>query len=135
MQQPVFTDPSHHPTDVELTNMLNRAFTLFSNLRMLTEQQQQEWKFYNQKSGWVFKVLDKNKALFYLTPLPDKFHLGMALNELERKSLMNSALCEEYKKILQNAKKYQEGYAFRTYVETTADQQHIVELLTILNKL
>ena len=135
MHQPVFIDPSHHPTDAELTNTLHQAFPLFSSLRILTDQRHQEWKFYNQKSGWVFKAQDTKKAMFYLTPLYDKIHLGMALNEKEKNSLLSSTLCEEYKEILKTAQKYQEGYAFRTYVETQTDQQHIVELLSILKKL
>jgi hypothetical protein len=135
MLQPVFLDPGRQPTDIELTDTLRQAFPFFSNLRNLTIQKQQEWKFYNKKSGWVFKVRDTKKAVFYLTPLPDKFQIGMALNEKERSSLISSTLCAEYKEILMTARKYQEGYAFHTYVENETDEQHILELLTILNKL
>jgi len=135
MLVPIFLDNSEHPTESQLTEFLGDTFAFFAELRTCTENQIQEWKFYNKKSGWIFKAKTKRKAIFYISPLKDKFHLGMALNENEKELLMTSTMDDMLKKMLSEARKYQEGYAFRMYVQNEEDHKNIIQVLKILQKI
>ncbi|MGZ7096623.1 MAG: DUF3788 family protein [Methanobacterium sp.] len=79
-------------------------------------------------SGWMLKVHDKKKALFYLIPFNDKFKISMAIRENERKAFLEDNELEKIHKIIKSAKEYREGYALRFDVKN-ADDFGIIELL------
>ena len=61
--KPIFLDGSVPPSDTVLQEQLGRSYTAFGQLQQLSAHLKQEWKYYNKKSGWVFKVVKKKESL------------------------------------------------------------------------
>ena len=70
MAESIFDDKSNQPDDAGLTAALGDSAVFWQNIKShlrdrygeLTE----EWKFYNQKSGWILKTLRKKRNLFLM---------------------------------------------------------------------
>jgi hypothetical protein len=131
----IFIDKAAHPTDAQLKSTLGRSFTYFENLQELTRERIQEWKFYNKKSGWIFKVSNKKRSIFYLAPYEKVFLIAMTVNEADRATLLESKIDKEIKSELESAKKYPEGYPLRKHVKTRTDLNSIIKILKILERL
>jgi hypothetical protein len=86
-----------------------------------------DWNF-SKASGWMLKVHDKKKALFYLIPLKNEFKISMAIRENERKSFLKDNELEVIHNMITSAKKYKEGYALRFDVKNNEDFK-IIKLL------
>ena len=69
-----FKEKSHKPTEEQLNTVLGNLYTYFVDLKELTKGFKHEWN-YSKTSGWIEKVADKKKALYYLIPLNDAFIL------------------------------------------------------------
>lgn len=59
----------------------------------------------------MLKVHQKNKALFYLIPLKNKFKISLALRENERDAFLDDNELKIFNEILLSPMKYREGYA------------------------
>ncbi len=71
-----------------------------------------DWNF-SKSSGWILKVHNKKKALFYVIPMEKKFKISMALRDNERKLFIKDSDLETINETLLNAKKYLEGFAIK----------------------
>ena len=91
----------------------------------LTGGFKKEWHYY-KTSGWLLKVSDGKKALFYLIPLGGFFNVSLTLRETERETLMrNDALLFAWGD-MKNAKKYPEGYAMQFQVDDAASSDCLI---------
>jgi hypothetical protein len=135
MNDHVFTDQTESPSEDQLRSALNATYPHFLELKTLTGQMKHEWKYYSPKSGWVFRVQDHTRALFYLTPLENKFMIGMTLNELEKTTLLNSIIDDGKKNEIKTAAKHPEGYPLRFMVESESELNQVVDVLSILHKI
>ncbi len=135
MDERIFIDQTISPTEQDLASTLNSSYNHFVRLKDLTGQMVHEWKYYSKKSGWVVKVHNHQKALFYLTPLANKFQIGMTLNEAEKSTLLSSMTDERKKTEIKKAHKYPEGYPLRFMVESENELNQVVNILNILNKI
>ena len=105
-----FIDPAHKPTDQDLQAGLGKTYVLFKEIHKITPAYNQEWN-YSKNSGWMFKVFDRKKALFYVIPLESSFKISLTIRENERiRFLEDEGLEAIHKKILAS-KKFSEGYA------------------------
>jgi hypothetical protein len=135
MDERVFIDHAAHPSEDQLKVILDATYEHFRKLRDLTGQLNHEWRYFSRKSGWVFKVHHHDKALFYLTPLTNKFQIGMTLTDAEKKALLDSVIDDRKKYEIKAATKYPEGYPLRFMVETENELDQVVTVLNILNKI
>ena len=131
----VFVDKSVQPGDTQLETTLKTVYPCFVALREATENLIQEWKYYNRKSGWIFKIREKKKAVLYLTPLENTFNIGMALRESERDTLIDSPISGELDVDLSSLRKYSEGYGLRFTVRNENDLNMLLRILRTLNKI
>ena len=135
MDERIFIDQSVFPSEDQLKSTLNGTYRHFQKLQDLTVQLPHEWKYFSQKSGWVYKVQGQEKALFYLTPLVNKFQIGMTLSDSEKQVLLDSVIDDKKKDEIKTARKYPEGYPLRFMVETELELDQVVHVLNILNKI
>jgi len=135
MEERIFIDQSAYPSEPQLKITLKSTYPHFQKLKTLTSQLAYEWKYYSEKSGWVYKVHSHNKALFYLTPLANKFQIGMTLDDSEKKILLESVIDDQKKNEIKKAEKFPEGYPLRFMVETENELDQVVNVLNILNKI
>ncbi|MHC4599463.1 MAG: DUF3788 family protein [Planctomycetota bacterium] len=112
-----FSNKTKKPGGKALKEALGKAHPLYMELMDLCGDFKMEWKFY-KSSGWILKVFDRKKALFWLVPLKNKVRISFALREEERKAVRKMKIVAHWLEDLKAAKKYPEGYAFRIEVGT-----------------
>ena len=105
-----FVNQTEKPTDVNIENSLGKSYKFYLELEKLTNSFKREWN-YSKNSGWMQKVFDQKKALFYLVPLVDSFKISLTVRENERISFLKDKLLKGIHPQLVDTKKYSEGFA------------------------
>ncbi len=109
MNERPFKEKSLKPSEEKLVEVLGWVSQHFLDLEHLTKNYKHSWN-YSKSSGWMEKVEERGKALFYLIPLTDSFIISMAIRESERELVLSNTEYASYHKIVSSAKKYSEGY-------------------------
>jgi hypothetical protein len=112
MKERPFCNKTSKPTNDNIKIALASTFSYYNQLMENTKAFSKEWN-YSKSSGWMQKVFDNKKALFYLIPLTNQFLISMTVRENERETLLTDKEIDFYKDQLRQAKKYNEGYAMR----------------------
>ena len=112
MEERPFYNKTSKPTNDNIKKVLASAFPYYNQFMENTKAFSKEWN-YSKSSGWVQKVFDNKKALFYLIPLANQFIISLTVREEEREILLNDKEIDIYKEQLKEARKYSEGYAMR----------------------
>lgn len=87
MEEKPFLDKSLEPTDGNLKKVLSSTFTYYKELLKKSEIFFRQWSYAN-RNGWIQKVFDKKKALFYLIPYSKEFRLSLAIRNNEKTIIM-----------------------------------------------
>ncbi|OGG06384.1 MAG: hypothetical protein A3F83_12470 [Candidatus Glassbacteria bacterium RIFCSPLOWO2_12_FULL_58_11] len=133
--EPIFTDKAAEPSDEQLKQQFKTTYPYFKKLLELSSHHKQEWKYYGKKYGWSFKVSNKKRAVFYITPQQGQFQVGLAINEEDKEAILNSSICEQVKKELSSSKKYIEGYPIRQDIKKEEDIELIIQILKLIDRL
>ena len=91
----------------------------------------EEWRFYNQKSGWIMKTLKKKRNLFFPIPLKNYFKLNFVFGDKAVKEVEKSDLPEGIINDLKNTRKYVEGRGIQIEVKSDDDFENIKKLIAI----
>lgn len=126
MEERPFLDKKSKPTEQMLQSAFGETYTYYKNLMDSTDSFSKDWNF-SKSSGWMLKVHDKKKALFYLIPLKNEFKISMAIRENERKAFLEDKGLETLHSMIKSTKKYREGYALRFNV-ANEEEFEILEL-------
>ena len=112
MKDRPFPDKSITPTAQAIQIALGSAHAYYKKVLGLVSTYSQEWAF-SKSSGWILKVYDRKKALFYLIPLNDGFKISLTIRENERHVfLLDEELGMLHDKI-SLSRKYPEGFSLR----------------------
>lgn len=120
MEERPFLDKAVEPTKEKLKQALEYSYDYYEGLIEIAGSFLKDWNF-SKSSGWMLKVHDKKKALFYLIPLKNEFKISMAIRENERKAFLEDHELETLHSIIKSAKKYREGYALQFNVKNDED--------------
>lgn len=90
-----------------------------------------EWKFYNQKSGWILKMFSKKRNVLFIVPCYKYFRVAFTFGDKASDLIFNSKFPESIKKDLFEAKKYAEGRTIQIEVKTAIDLDNILEMIRI----
>lgn len=90
-----------------------------------------EWKFYNQKSGWIIKMFSKKRNVLFIVPCNKYFRVALTFGDKACDLIFSSKLPDMIKKDIYEAKKYAEGRTIQIEVKTTNDLDNILELIRI----
>lgn len=131
MEKRPFTDKSLRPVNDKLKIVLGKSFKFYTALDKSTPEFKKEWNF-SGSSGWMQKVYDGKKALYYLIPLERSFLISMTLREKEKAEFLSDSAFHTLYELLKNAKKYSEGFALRFLIE---DEVTFLEFSTFIKKL
>jgi hypothetical protein len=108
-----FADGSNPPTEEALAAQLASAWPPMRSVMEMAGSFKRDWSFSNS-GGWMLKVHDGQKALWYLTPLWGSFTVSMAVREAEREALMaDSKLGGDAREQLESARQFAEGFAIK----------------------
>jgi hypothetical protein len=122
MNERPFLDKSNKPTEQNIQSALGSMFTNFQKTIGLTNSYSQEWTF-TKSSGWMLKIYDRKKALFYLIPLKDGFKISLTIREDERKAFLSDDELERMHDKISSSKKYSEGFALQFDIANKNDFQ------------
>src|SRR4030042_1986006 len=104
MSSSIFDDNSQKPELKTLTEALGETSIFWEEIKKHIEATYgsftEEWKFYNQQSGWLLKVLLKKRNLFFFVPLKGYFRLSFVFGEKAVAAVEVSDLPEQIKERL-----------------------------------
>jgi hypothetical protein len=110
MEERPFWEKTPKPTPESIQSALGAAHQAYLNLLAIAATYHHAWN-HSKQSGWMLKVHDKKKALLYLIPLQNSFHVSLTLRQQERDALLESSALASLHPALRSAKQYAEGYA------------------------
>ncbi len=135
MSASIFTDKAIEPNDMMLSQSLAEAQTLLNNIGTFIETKyggfKPEWKFYNQKSGWIMKMFSLKRNVMFIIPCNEYFKAVFIFGDKATESIMQSNLPDTMKHDLLNAKKYAEGRSIQVDVKNRNDYENIEKLIQI----
>ena len=67
MKRRLFTDANVSPTEALLRKQLGGAITYYMSILAKSGDYRKQWQ-YSRGNGWILKVDDMRKALYYLIP-------------------------------------------------------------------
>ena len=118
--QKLFESRSSMPGDSTLKTGLGRAYKYYNEILKISQGYLTEWKYYSS-GGWLLKVYDRKKALYYLIPMKGAIDINLTIRENERDEFLKDSNFSHIRDELQSAKKYPEGYALHFTIKTKAD--------------
>lgn len=90
-----------------------------------------EWKFYGQKSGWVLKLLHKQRNILFIIPCKGFFRVAFTFGAKAANEVMASKLPDYIKYELSIAKKYSEGQTIQLEITTEEQAENVLHLIQI----
>jgi len=135
MSASIYTEKLVEPDDKMLTYDLAETKSYLDKIAGFIENEygdfKPEWKFYNQKSGWILKMFSKKRNVLFIVPCDKYFRVAFTLGDKASDLIFNSKLTDSIKKDLLEAKKYAEGRTIQIEVKTENDLYNILKLIEI----
>ncbi len=135
MEEKTFNDKSEKPTEKMLKESLGNSYKHWNSIKgFLVDQFEtinEEWKYYNPKSGWVLKVLLKKRNLFFFFAYDKYFRVAFVFGEKAYKIILKSDLPKKIIDEIKGAIKYAEGRGIRIEVKSQKDVDIIKQLIKI----
>jgi hypothetical protein len=134
MKRRLFTDMDVTPTDSLLRKKSGAAMDYYLGIVSTSGKYRKQWQF-NRGNGWILKVDDMRKALYYLIVFEDGVEVSLTVREKEREELLACKDLRDVHAQLESGTKYSEGYALRFGVESQAECLSVAKFLTCLMKI
>jgi hypothetical protein len=83
MEEKIFLEESVEPTEQLLEKALGKVYLHYQKIIALAKSFSMDWVF-SKKGGWMEKIHDNKKALFYIIPLKDEIKISMAIRERKK---------------------------------------------------
>ena len=131
MKRRLFTDANVTPTEALIRKQLGNAMDYYMGILSKSRDYRKQWQ-YSRGNGWILKVDDMHKALYYLIPLEDGIEISLTVRRGERADLLKNKEFEKLYPQLESATKYSEGYALRFGIESSAECKSVTKLLAEL---
>jgi hypothetical protein len=122
MEERSFKEREPKPTLGLLKNSLVGTFKFYLTLLEHSSEFKREWN-YSKSSGWILKVFDAQKALFYFIPMENAFKINLTVREQEKEKLLTDENMKFSHPTLRTAKKYSEGYHLQFLVRNSKDAE------------
>lgn len=133
MKGRLFTDTSVTPTEALLRRQLGGAADYYRSVVGTSSSYRKQWQF-SRGNGWILKVDDMRKALYYLIAFTEGIEISLTVRDEERAAFLKNEQCEKVYPQLEAATKYAEGYALRFEIESAEECKSVIEFLRELMK-
>jgi hypothetical protein len=134
MKRRLFTDSAIAPTEALLRRQLSTAMPFYTAISSISGDWPKQWQ-YNRGNGWILKVDDTRKALYYLIAFEEGIEISLTVRDSERTEFMENIRLVKVRPQLEAGTRYAEGYALRFEIENENDCRSVCEFLTELIKL
>ena len=131
MKKRLFTDADVSPTEALLRKQLGAAMDYYVRILAKSGDYRKQWQ-YSRGNGWILKVDDMRKALFYLIPFDGGIEISLTVRDAERARFLKSEAQQKLLPQLESATKYSEGYALRFGIESQAECRSVTKFLMAL---
>jgi len=135
MSESIFDNKTIKPGTNDLNKVLGISSEYWNDFRRHIEEKfgplTEDWKFYNQKSGWILKVLKKKRNLIFMIPVEDYFKITFVFGDKAVLVAEKSDLPREIINTLKDARKYMEGRGIQIEVKDLEDVKNIKKLVEI----
>ena len=135
MSASIYNDKLIEPTDKMLSLDLASSITYFNIICEFIDTKygnlNPEWKYYNKKSGWILKLLNRKRNVLFVVPCNKYFRTAFTFGDKASEIVFNSELPEVIKKDLFETKKYAEGRTIQVEVKNEIDLNNILKLIQI----
>ena len=131
----VFDDKSTKPDEKSLKRSLGDTYAVWQTIDEHLQQEygdiSSEWNHYSKKSGWVLKVVQKKRAIFYLIPQKGHFDVSFVFGDKAVAAAEQSKLPQKMMEELRNARRYVEGRGLRVPVKSSRALKSVKTLVAI----
>jgi hypothetical protein len=127
----LFTDGDVTPTEALLRKKLGRAMDYYMAILTKAGDYRKQWLF-TRGNGWILKVDDLRKALYYLQPFEEGIEISLSIRDSERADFLKNKKLERLYPQLESATKYSEGYALRFEIESSEECKAVTMFLAEL---
>ena len=135
MATSVFDDKSKTPDDKSLGRVLKDTEPVWKQISAHLDAEygeiRKQWKHYGQKSGWVVKVIQKKRTIFYLIPHDGYFDLSFVFGDKAVAAAEKSPLPQKLLEELRAARRYVEGRGLSVPVKSSRALKSIKTLVAI----
>ncbi len=135
MSASIYTEKLVEPNDKMLAYDLCETNNYLNTIAKFIENEygefKTEWKFYNQKSGWILKMFTKKRNVLFVVPCYQHFRVVFTFGEKASDLIIESKLPIAIKKKIVESKKYTEGRTIQIDVKTENDTNVILDLIKI----
>ena len=135
MSASLYTEKFIQPDDTMLAYDLGNAKQLLDSLASFIETQygdfKTEWKFYNQKSGWILKMFTKKRNVLFIIPKEKYFRVVLTFGEKATDAILASNFPEPIKQLLLDANKYAEGRTIQFNITSSIELEWTIELIKL----
>ena len=133
MKRRLFTDASVTPNDALLRKQLGGAMGYYNAIVRTSGDYRKQWQ-YSNGNGWILKVDDMRRALYYLIAFEEGVEVSLTVRDEERTGFLENKECAKLHTQLEAGTKYPGGYALRFEVESAAECESVVQFLLELMK-
>ncbi len=133
MKRRLFTDADVTPTEALLRKHSESALEYYRNIIGTSGDYRKQWQ-YSRGNGWILKIDDMRKALYYLIAFDEGIEISLTVRDEERAAFLKNKECEDLYPQLEAATKYSEGYALRFEVESAVECKSVMKFLSELMK-
>jgi hypothetical protein len=134
MKRRLFIDADTTPTEALLRKQLGQAMEYYMTIVSKSGDYRKQWH-YSRGNGWILKVDDMHKALYYLIAFDEGIEISLTVRDGERETFLKNNDLKELHPQIGIATKYSEGYALRFEVESTAECKSVTRFLTELMRM
>ena len=131
MKRRLFIDADTPPTEALLRRQLGNAMEFYSAILHVSGDYRKQWQ-YSRGNGWLLKVDDMRKALYYLIAFDEGIEISLTVREAEKEELSRDPAFESLHSQLELGTKYPEGYALRFEIESAPACAVVARFLTAL---
>lgn len=135
MSTSIFDEKLVKPDQKQLSYALGKTYEIvegiFEYIREKYPDINDEWKYYNKKSGWIYKVFSKKRCILYIVPLDGNFLIAFILGDKATDKVVASNLPDDIKHTLVNEKRHMEGRVLHIEVKSKGDLETIIKLIDI----
>ena len=135
MSASIYTEKLVEPNDKMLAYDLCETNNYLNTIAKFIENEygefKTEWKFYNQKSGWILKMFTKKRNVLFVVPCYQHFRVVFTFGEKASDLIIESKLPIAIKKKIVESKKYTEGRTIQIEVKTENYTNVILDIIKI----
>jgi hypothetical protein len=131
MKKRLFTDADVTPTEALLRKQLGAAMDYYMAVVSKSGDYRKQWH-YSRGNGWILKVDDMHKALYYLIAFDEGIEISLTVRDGERAAFLENKELDKLRPQFEKATKYSEGYALRFEIESAAECKSVMKFLSEL---